>query len=86
MHPDVLNCCEVYKEMNLGKRFSKRVSYNVLFFRCILNLKILMVFNDSLVYPVSRYNRDLKYHYNPNNILNLISSHSATQATLTNFD
>lgn len=84
--PDVLNCCEVCKEMKLSKRFNKRVSYNVLFFRYSLNLKTLMMFNRYSIYPISRYNRDLKYQYTPNIILNLISSYSATQATLTNFD
>lgn len=86
MDPDILNHCEVCKEMNLSKRFSKRVSYNVLFFRYILNFKILMVFNTSSIYPISGYNRDLKYQYNPNSILNLISAYSATQATQANFD
>lgn len=86
MEPDVLNCCQLCKETSLSKRFSKRVFYNVLFFRYILNFKILMVFNSSSIYPIGRYNRDLKHQYNPNSILNLIYSYSATQATLSNFD
>lgn len=83
--PDVLNSCEVCKEMSLSKRFIKRVSCNVLFFRYSLNLKFL-VFNRSSIYCFSRCNRDLKHQYTSNSILNLISSYSAAQATLTNFD
>lgn len=45
-----------------------------------------MVLNRYSIYPVSRYNRDLKYQNTPNSILNLISSYLATQATRTNFD
>lgn len=42
-----------------------------------------MVFEDFPVYHVNSYNRDLKYQYDTNGILNAISFYSSTQASLT---
>jgi len=45
-----------------------------------------MVFEDFPVYHVNSYNRDLKYQYDTNGILNAISFYSSTQATLNDCD
>lgn len=42
-----------------------------------------MVFEDFPVYHVNSCNRDLKYQYDTNGILNAISFYSSTQASLT---
>lgn len=86
MDLDVLHCCEAPKEMKLSRRFSKRASYNITVSGFSLHLKILIAFEDFPVYHVTRYNRDLKYQYNTNRILNVIYFRSTTQGTLNNFD